>query len=152
MQKTVKAITCLPKDDRGVAAIEFALIMPILALILMGMVDYTLYLQKKLAIQQLSRQAAEYVVQGGQEAAAGSDIIEQSSLFTDTPAITYDTDTTCECMSGLAVDCQGNCGGDDYMRSFFEVSISGTYTPILPYPGLEDNVTLTAYTRLQFAR
>lgn len=38
--------------DRGAAAVEFALVVPVLLLLLFGMIDYGLYFSNRLAVQQ----------------------------------------------------------------------------------------------------
>ncbi len=140
------------RDSAGVAAIEFAMIVPVLSLMLIGMVDYGLYITKKMQIQELSRRAVEYVVQGGQESDVQANVIAHSSLFTASPPVTYTPEIICECSGGAVAACSGNCAGNDYLRSFFAVTIQGTYEPLLTYPGIPDNITLTGYSRLQYAR
>jgi Flp pilus assembly protein TadG len=141
------------RDDKGVAAIEFAMVLPVLVLLLTGMVDYGMYIHKKMQLQELSRRAVEYVVQGGQESAVAANIIEASDLY-DASSVTYSTETVCECADGDAIACTGSTCADpnDYIRSFFATTVTGTYTPVLPYPGFPDSITMTGYSRLQFAR
>lgn len=44
--------------DRGAAAVEFALVVPVLVLLLFGMIDYGLYFTNRLAVQQGAHAAA----------------------------------------------------------------------------------------------
>jgi len=143
--------------DDGVAAIEFALIVPMLALILVGVLDYGLYTIEHMKVQSLSRQAAEYVVQGGQEADVETTVVDTRDFFTETApnrtSVTFAGHTCCECADGIiAVTCSSSCPGNDYLRSYYAVTITAVYTPFLPYPGIADGVTLTGYSRLQYAR
>ncbi len=147
-----KMFARLRKDERGVAAIEFAIIVPLLAIILMGMVDYSMYISKALALQQLADQSDLYVIEGGSTGKVGQDVIQQSSLYTTAPSVTYTTQTDCECANGNYVSCSGSCSDGSVMRSFFSTTITGTYTPLLPWPGLPSTITLTGYARMEYAR
>ena len=157
MRKILFNLKRMIRDEGAVAAIEFALIVPILTLLLAASVDYGMYIREGMQAQSLSRRAAEYVVRGGQEAAVEADVIETSSFYSGTPvnrtSITYKGETQCECAGGGgAIDCSSFCPGHDYLRSYFAVTITAVYTPLLPYPGIMDGVTLTGYSRLQYAR
>ncbi len=58
--------------DRGAAAVEFALVVPILLMLLFGMIDYGLYFSNQLGVQQGARDAAR-------QAAVGSSLGTTSS-------------------------------------------------------------------------
>ncbi len=139
-------------NDEGVAAIEFALIVPLLAVILMGMVDYSMYLTKALALQQLAEKADLYVIEGGSTSNVGADIIQQDSLYTTAPSVAYTTATDCECADGTYVSCSGTCADNRVMSSFLSTTITGTDTPLLPWPGLPASITLKGYARMEYQR
>lgn len=52
------------RDDRGAAAVEFALVVPILLMLLFGMIDYGLYFSDSLAARQGVQQGAREGVVG----------------------------------------------------------------------------------------
>jgi Flp pilus assembly pilin Flp len=52
----------LLKDNRGVAAIEFALIIPLLAVLLVGLWDLSSYAYEKMRLEQMTRAVASNVV------------------------------------------------------------------------------------------
>lgn len=140
---------------KGVAAVEFALIAPILIAILVGVVDFAMYIHQRMMLDILSRDAAQYVVQGGNVDDVVANVIETSNVYAQATAegraLIYGAEQQCECAGGVAVDCGGTCGAGDYVRAFCAVTISSTFDPIVPYPGVEeDGITLTGYTRLQF--
>lgn len=58
--------------DHGAAAVEFALVVPILLMLLFGMIDYGLYFSNQLGVQQGARDAAR-------QAAVGSSLGSTSS-------------------------------------------------------------------------
>lgn len=156
MRKIWRSFVELIGDDDGVAAIEFALLVPMLMVILTGLTDYGLYINTKMQLQALSDRTAQYVAQGGSENDVNANIIQRSSLYTDgasnQTSITFTSTTACECSDGVAVSCAGSCSGSDYVRNFYTATITGTYTPLLPWPGIPDSITLTGSSRLQFAQ
>jgi hypothetical protein len=50
------------RDDRGAAAVEFALVVPVLVLLVMGIVDYGLFFTDRLAVKQGIREGARDAV------------------------------------------------------------------------------------------
>ena len=53
------------RTDRGAAAVEFALVMPILILLLAGIVNFGFVLAQQLSLNSAARQAARYAVVDG---------------------------------------------------------------------------------------
>jgi Flp pilus assembly protein TadG len=141
------------KDKSGVAAIEFALIGPMILLILIGAFDYGNYINQVMQLENVTRTAAEYVVEGGDIDNIQTDVISLSNLSDlNTNPVTVTAQLACACRDETVVaDCTDAdaCGANDYTRQFIEVTLSRTYTPIMPYPGLPDSVTLGGSVRMQ---
>ena len=137
--------------EKGVAAVEFAMIVPILLLILVGTVDYGMFINSKMKLQDLSRSAAQYVVQGGSDDDVMENIIQTSDFYTESQAagqtITVTTEQICECANGNNIECDSTCGSNDYLRNYYIATLESTYAPIIP--GF-DNVTLQGYSRIQY--
>lgn len=149
-------ITKIIKDVSGVAAVEFALIAPALLLLLIGMVDYGLYMNSTMKIENVTRAAAEYLYEGGNTGNLATDVFLPSNLglteATIDDSLNYSTNYYCECVDGDAVECDGICdNGDDnsYMRRYLEVNLSMDHEPLLYYPGLGRSITLGGFVRLQ---
>lgn len=145
------------KCEEGMAAVEFAFFLPILVTLLACILDYGMFIHGQMTLQELSRAAAEYVVQGGNpddleaNVFAGS-TVRDAAAADDGREVDYTTNTKleCECEGRVPVECNGSCGTGDYVRTFYTVTISSTYTPIFPWPGLDDGVNLEGYSSLQF--
>lgn len=139
----------------GVAAVEFALIAPILIAVLIGVVDFSMYVHQRMTLDILSRDAVQYVVQGGNVVDIGVNIIETSDAYNRAQAegrvFNYTAVQECQCSGGAPVDCGDTCPVGEYVKGFCAATITSTFTPIVPYPGVEtDGITLTGYTRMQF--
>jgi Flp pilus assembly protein TadG len=149
----MRNITEYKKDEDGVAAVEFALIVPILAMLMIGLMDFGLFINAEMKLENMARSAADYVANGGDPADINAEIIANG--FTPDTVNTFDdvivtTASTCECDDGVEVDCTGSCdAGTGYMREFFAVDLEIEYTTVFPYPGLPDSVTLVGHARMQ---
>lgn len=66
--------------------------------------------------------------------------------------ITVTPQRVCECMGGGAVSCTiASCGSYGAPRAFVEVTVSRTFSTLVPFPGVPSTVPLsrTAKVRLQ---
>lgn len=133
----------------GLAAVEFALIAPFLIALLIGMMDFGMYINQRMQMENIARAAAEYVVKGGEEANVMTDVIAEAVPATELAAFTFDSGSVCECSSdGAEIDCALTCD-EGYQRRFYFFSMSREYTPMFPYPGIPESITLAGDARLQ---
>jgi Flp pilus assembly pilin Flp len=141
------------KEDKGAAAVEFALIAPFLIMMLVGIMDFGRFINQRMELENLARAAAEYVVKGGDESLVTQDVILMSGKITeeDLPGVQQEGDSVCECDNGEEVTCGTTCSGSDttYQRRYYNFSLTRSFTPMFPYPGIPDTITLTGNARLQ---
>lgn len=57
----VRRLLCLRRDERGVSAIEFAFLVPILATLILGIIDLSTGLQHRFTLQQAVTRSLEIV-------------------------------------------------------------------------------------------
>lgn len=150
-------IARLWKHDGGAIAVEFAMVMPLLSLVLLGITDFGNYMHDKMPLDALARQAVQYVVQGGNPSNISSDIIQTSDIYnqmkSSTPPINYSGTLTCYCASGASVNCNtGSCPAGDYVRSFYSVQVNATYSTILPWTGFPNTIAMQGSARMQYDR
>jgi Flp pilus assembly protein TadG len=135
---------------------EFAIIIPALSLILLGIIDFGMFMNQRMKLQELAASAAQYVVQKGSDADVEANVIEISDFYVASTAagqtIGIDTGTDCECANGVgALTCSSTCPTTgDYLRHFFYARLTSTYTPIFPYPGIPATMDLEGYARMQY--
>jgi len=146
----------IARDSRGTAAIEFALIGPVLLLLLGGLGDFALAFWYKGLLASSVAQGASYAAMKGPTvtALAIRGIVGQK-LALPASSITV-TGPSCYCVSGRpAVKanqvCENPCPGGARPGSYVEISARYTYQPILPsFSKLVSPVlTETAMARLQ---
>lgn len=127
------------RSEGGAALVEFAVILPVLAILLMGIVDFGRYMYDSILAANAARAGVEYGAQNqvtaadsaGQEAAALADAQNISGL-TATPKPPF-------CMAGGVVVVCGTSGASYYV----EVTTTGTWSPIVKWPGLPATVTVS---------
>ena len=72
-------MTTHARGDRGAVAVEFALVFPLLAALLLGMVDLGFALNAKIAMTSAAREGVRAVALGGDAAAAESRVADALS-------------------------------------------------------------------------
>jgi len=128
----------LVRSESGVALVEFAVVLPMLAILLMGIIDFGRYMYDSILAANAARAGVEYGAQNqvtaadsaGQEAAALADAQNLPGLSA-TPKAPF-------CMAGGAVVLCGTSGASYYV----EVTTTGTWSPIVKWPGLPATVTV----------
>jgi Flp pilus assembly protein TadG len=141
--------------ERGIAAIEFAIIAPVLIFLVIGVADYGMFMNQKMKLQDLTVMAVQYVSQGGSASNVVANVIDTSDYYIAAAAkgqvISVTTSDVCECSGGVSKACNLTCpNAGDYLRHFFAVTLQSTYTPIFAYPGLPASMTLQGYSRIQY--
>lgn len=140
------------KDVCGVAAVEFALVVPVLATLLLGMADGAFLLLAKMDMEHSAKAGAVYTASNSTNVAAIKTAISgatgrPASAVRATVGAEY-----CMCPDGTAKACTSTCridGVDDDIAPghFIDLTASTDHRTFLPWPGLTtgDNVaTLTA--------
>ena len=137
-------------DRRGVAAVQFAVIAPVLLLLTVGVIDFSLYIGTRIELEQALRAGAQYALKDYTNTAT---IIAAVTGATDLSpvTVTYDpaANSYCECSDGIANACPGNdaytmCSNGDRPGRFVTITGSTTFDPMFTdLPGLSSNMTVT---------
>lgn len=140
------------KNTKAVAAVEFVLIAPILILLLIGLIDFGLYINAEMKLENMARASSEYVRNGGDPGNLTADVIafgEAADTLNNFDDLTITTTSVCECDDGAETVCSDGCASNGYMREFIEINLDMTYSTIFPYPGLPSNLELNGHARMQ---
>lgn len=123
------------RDDKGQSLVEFAIILPILMLLVMGIIEFGMMLNSYLAIQNASREGARYGIIG----TSNGDI--QNLVASTSPSLNS---------SYLTVDITPN-DGSRKSGDTLTVKVSYEYHLTVPIISslLGDSVTLTAQTSMR---
>ena len=145
MRSTAKRV----RDDTGQALIEFALALPIAAVLLIGIAEYGRLAYMAIEVANAAHAGAQY---GAQNHATASDATGmENAAKTDAEDVTGLTQPTaqhlCACSSGgggtLSSCTSLVCSGTGNRAvEFVQVNSSATVHPIFHYPGISNTVTL----------
>lgn len=138
------------RGSRGAAAVEFALVVPILLLIVFGIVNFGFLLAQQVSLNNGVRQAARYAVVDGPtcdqiktEAKAGAETIGMTAAQVPTPTIS----PSC---SGTSKPCAGTTPGTNVI-----VTVSRPSTWIVGFPpftsGNAPTLTAKGVMRCEFS-
>jgi Flp pilus assembly pilin Flp len=131
----------LTRDERGVSAVEFAIIGPVLIFGMLAMVDIGLALGERMDMDRSVRAGAQAAMSLNNLEEGIETIVLASAGSPE--GLSVDVTTTCECV-GVAVSCGLPCTSGDAPSVFIGISASKTQ-PALLLP----DMALRANTRVQ---
>lgn len=117
--------------------IEFALIIPVMSIILLGLLDYALAAFHTIELESAARSGAQYAMLDSSDTALIITTVENST-FLDTSNLTVTITEFCECQDGSSVACDGACGSGN-VRNYMQITADYVHTPIF----LPSTMTLT---------
>ena len=129
------------KDRRGVSAVEFALMSPLLTLGALATYDAGAAVYEKMVINQALRSAAQSAIASGDSAAARDVLLSTAEdnftvvtggIGTET-TLAVDIAEYCICPSAPAVqvDCASTCPAPDSVQRLFAITADKDYVGIL---------------------
>ena len=143
------SMRCL-RDRSGVGAIEFAIIAPLLVFMFVALADLGLGIYQKMQVDGAAQYGAQYALVNGYDSSAITSAVKSStdlSPLTVTPASYYG----CPGSNGVLpqVGTAGLCSDASTSGSFVRVSVTHTYTTLIPYPGLPSSFTLSSQSTVR---
>ena len=131
-------------DVRGAAAVEFALISPVIAVVILGVADFGFLTLKTTQVTSATRAGVQFILTDPDDYAANISTVVASSTNLDADNMTVTTSEGCRCLgSDTSVDCDlDNCSGNSPPKY---VTITTTYSHdmIMGYPGVDNPYTVT---------
>lgn len=128
--KLLSRLRALRSEERGVVAIEYALSVPFLLLLLSGAIDLGFALNQSSSLSGAARAGAQYAMRFPSDADGIKDVVTKAVSY-DPGSLTVTSKLVCECEDGTAVACTENCGGTA-PYAYVTVSVSKTYSSPLP--------------------
>lgn len=130
------------KDQRGNIAVEFGLLAPVFALLLVGIVDYGLAAREKALMQSAARAGLQAVLTSSSATAAA-----ETAAQAVAPDADIEVETECVCPDGTSVVCTNYCAVGN-RRKMVTVTASTTYPLVFGHwPGFGSTLALSASAR-----
>jgi Flp pilus assembly protein TadG len=144
--------TLLRAPPRGAAIVEFALIVPLLILLMVGLFDLGFAAYQSMQVHAAAEAGAQYAVRHTWDPTAIATAVTRatgSAGITATPAPSQ----VCGCPDGGIFTPEPSCNtcpSGSPAGVYASVSAQLSYSPVLPYPGLPNPLVLAgqAYRRL----
>lgn len=130
-------------SQRGTALLEFALVTPLLLLLLAGILDYGQALSKSTAVANAARVGAAYAISSPSRTADTAGI--RSAAIDSAPGfsgLTVTSSRSCQCFGGSSITCGSSCGGGN-AQMYVKVTVTATSAAIFNYSGLPFTGTVT---------
>lgn len=131
--------------DAGSAAVEFAITVPILVVIVIGIIDYASAVNLSTKLYNGARAAAQYALHYPGDASgtsSGAASAAQNATNDSSMTVTSVT-TTCKCVnsstgaiSSTASSCTSTCGTGFTLGHFLTVTTQQTFTPTIALANL----------------
>ncbi|MDA9427150.1 hypothetical protein XH97_34290 [Bradyrhizobium sp. CCBAU 53380] len=123
------------RDTRGIAAIEFAIMVPLLSLMVVSVTDIGLAVYRKMQVEDAAQAGAQYAIAHGFDASAMSSAVTSatnSTAITASPApIQF---CGCPTSRGVStVSCGTVCTGGAQAGTYTTVSAQATYYTLINY-------------------
>jgi hypothetical protein len=138
------------RDGGGIAAIEFAVIAPVLVLMFMCLTDLGLGISAKMQVDNAAQYGAQYALANGYNASAIISAVKNSS---DMTPLTVTSTLICGCPGANGVlprlSCGVACPDGSMPGSFAHVSVTHTYVTLLPYPVLPSSFNLASQSTVR---
>ena len=130
---------------RGIATIEFALLAPLMLLLVAGVVDYTLLMRAAIATGDAARAGAQFgsLSVGNASNTSGMQTAALKAA-PDIPNLTASAATVCSCANGNTVNCSGGTCPSGPVRTYVQVTVRTSVPPLFSYPALGDSGAVIA--------
>ena len=139
------------RSNAGVAAVEFALLCPWLVMLMVCMADIGLGIYAKMRVQNAAQVGAQYAAYHGFDTAAISSAVAQAVNFSGL-ALSPSPYAFCGCPTSSGVvgsGCTSVCPDTLSPGHYITVSSQGTYSTLLPYPGIPQSYTFTSQSTVR---
>ena len=120
----------LSLDQRGAAIIELAIIAPIMATLLIGMVDLGRGYSTKLQLEQAAQRAIEKVMNGQADKSTAAALKTEAATTADVLETAVTVDYWHECANARMSDYDSVCSTGQTDRRYLTVSVNKTFTPM----------------------
>lgn len=143
IMRTNHRIRRFSSDDRGASAVEFAMIAPVMVIMLTGLLDYALAALHRMELESAARSGAQYAMIDSSDTSVIETTVQNSTNL-DVADMTVTITEFCECSDGSSVDCSGTCVSGD-VRGYMQISASYDYSPFI----LPGTMTLTGESTIR---
>ena len=146
-------------NERGGVIAEFAIVLPVALLLLLGAVDFGRVWMLATATANAAQAGAQYGAQSvqlsadvtGMRTAAINDLTASTIIAASNPGengieitdFVITPERYCECSNGTKITCTNKCGGGTNPMVFVRVRIDTNFDTLFDYPGIPNQVQIS---------
>lgn len=142
------------REESGQSLIEFALLMPMFILIMVGATDFARFAYASIEISNAARAGVQYGAQSYITALDSAGM--QQAAINDGPdvsALQATATNFCKCTDGTSITCANSdttCLAPARVIQYVRVNTTATLNPLFNYPGLPKSLTLNGQTSMRW--
>jgi Flp pilus assembly protein TadG len=127
--------------------VEFAIVLPFLVFMLIGTIEMGRYMYFAIVTQHASEAGAQYGAQSLANSSNSTGI--RAAVVADAPNVNVTASPAALCLeSGVSTPCPVGTPSPGVVE-YVQVKVTGTFTSLLNYPGIPNNVPVTATTTMR---
>lgn len=155
MWKLVRCAYRLIHDQRGASVIETALVVPLLAILVMGVSDVAMGFSQKIKVQQAAARAIEMATAGGLSTAALTAMQADAASAAGVTTADVTLDTWLECNGVREPSSTTVCAdATAQIGRYVSVSINGKYRPLFAFlapqrRNADGDIVVTGYSAVR---
>lgn len=137
---------------KGAAAVEFALIVPLLLTFSLGIAEFGLMVNQKMRLESAARAGAQAAFNSYDLYSVDNSSVSQAVQLAsglDASQITISVATSCGCADGSTAVCGVSCADGSVQREYVTVTVNRAYQTLFDYPGLGSQIPLSAQATLR---
>ncbi|HUE79054.1 MAG TPA: TadE/TadG family type IV pilus assembly protein [Sphingomicrobium sp.] len=142
----IKRLRSLARDERGASIIEMAMVTPVLATLLIGMVDISRAYAAKLQLEQAAQRSIEKVMQYQTGASTYSTLYTEAADAAGVPVTDVTVDYWLECNGARAANYTDSCSSGQTYARYISVAVDKDFQPMFGtrfFPGANPDGTFT---------
>jgi Flp pilus assembly protein TadG len=151
MRRLIALLRRLSCDDQGGAAVEAAIIGPMILFLAMGLVEMGRYADKSILVANAARAGVQYGTVNLSSAFDNTGM--QNAALADGERLTGLTAVAthvCQCSDGSASTCAaGDCPYPLHRIVWVQVDTTGTFTSLINYPGVPQSLTIRGHALMR---
>ncbi len=120
-------------NEEGSSVIELAIISPVAAVLLLGMIDTSLAFEEKLKTEQAAQRAVEKATSYSSAGSDYSGIDDEAALEANVPLSDVAMDVWMECDGTRQDSFSSICADNELISRHISITINASYTPLFKY-------------------
>ncbi len=149
MSRSSVRIPSIVADRAGAAGLEFALILPVLVLMLMGVFDYGALAYQTMQVSAAAHAGADYALRNGWNQTGVQNAVTGATTLTISASPAPALSKGCITNNALVITTGSSCPSGGTPGSYVVVNAQSSFSPMLAWSALSFPSTITAQAAIR---